>query len=133
MQALQLYDGKFLTILWDESMRLIGIDWKESTATMTDEDFKADLILFAGYVEQQKAIGILADVTHFRHQIGPDVQAWRVRNISRRYSAAGVRRFAFLLPGGAQIPPMRNKSAPGEEFLTQGFTRQNEAVDWLIA
>ena len=46
MQAIQLHDGKFLKILWDEQMRVIGIDWKEATAAMADEGFKAELTLF---------------------------------------------------------------------------------------
>jgi hypothetical protein len=72
-------------------------------------------------------------VKAFRHQNGPDIQPWRVKNISSRYSAAGVRRFAFLLPQGSQIPPMMNQSAAGEEFVTRGFTNQDQAVAWLVS
>jgi hypothetical protein len=132
MQVIQLHDGKFLTILWDEKMRIIGIDWKESTASMTDEDFKTELTLFAGYVEQKKAQGILVDVNTFRHKNGPDIHPWRVKNISSRYSAAGVRRFAFLFPQGSQIPAMMNQSAEREDFLTRSFTSKEEAVAWLM-
>ncbi len=32
MSAIQRHDAKFLTILWDEKTRVIGIDWKETTA-----------------------------------------------------------------------------------------------------
>jgi hypothetical protein len=39
MSATQILDAKFLTILWDEKTLLIGIDWKETTAAMTDEEF----------------------------------------------------------------------------------------------
>jgi hypothetical protein len=50
LEAKQLHDGLFLTILWDTPRRIIGICWKSSTASMT-EDFKAALTLFAGHVE----------------------------------------------------------------------------------
>jgi len=42
LEGKELYDGKFLKILWDNPSRIIGINWKESTAEMSDEDFKAD-------------------------------------------------------------------------------------------
>jgi len=132
MSSTPIYDAKFLTILWNEKTRTIGIDWKETTAAMTDEDFKADLSLFAGQVEQKNARGILVDVARFRHKMAPEVQQWRVKNISNRYSAAGVKRFAFLFPQGSQIPPMMNQSSPGEDFLTRAFTNREEALAWLL-
>jgi len=131
MQTMQLHEDKFFKVFWDERTRIIGIDWKEATSSMTGEEFKAELTLFAGHVEQKKARGILVDVTRFRHKPGPDVQPWRVKNISNRYSAAGVKREAFLFPKGAQIPASMNQSAPGEEFLTGAFDDVQKAEAWL--
>ena len=118
MPTEQQYEDGFLKIFWDESTRIIGIDWKEATSSMTDEDFKKELALFAGHVEQKSARGIMVDVSHFRHKMGPGIQEWRVKNISNRYSEAGVKRFAFLLPKDSTIPPMMNQSSTGENFLT---------------
>ena len=129
MQTTQLHEDKFFKVLWDESPRIIGIDWKEATASMTDEEFKAELTLFAGHVEQKKARGILVDVSRFRHKPGPEVLPWRVQNISNRYAAAGVKRQAFLFPKGAQLPPMR--SSPEEKFLTETFDDVQKAEAWL--
>jgi hypothetical protein len=126
-----LHDSRFLKILWDAGTRIIGIEWKESTAAMTDEDFKAVLETFAGHVEAQRARGILVDVARFQHTMGPGVEEWRVKNISNRYSAAGIQRFAFLFPEGASIPPTMNQSAPGEGFATRAFHSAEEATLWL--
>jgi len=133
MQAIELHDGTFLKILWDQEPRIIGIQWKAATAAMTDEDFKADLTLFAGHVENRKARGILVEVADFRHRPGPEVQPWRLKNISNRYNAAGVQRFAFLFPQGSQVPPMMNQSSEGESFLTRAFANREEAMAWLTA
>lgn len=133
LEAKQLHDGPFLTILWDTPRRIIGIQWKPTTAEMTDEDFKGALILFADHVERMGAQGILVDVAGFHHAIGPGVQEWRVKNISSRYTAAGVRRFAFLFPPDAEVSPMMNQSAVGESFLTRAFTSQEDAVGWLTS
>lgn len=131
MQPTQLHEDEFLRIMWDEELFVIGIDWKEATAAMTEKDFKAELTLFAGYVEEKKARGILVDVSQFRHKMGPDVQGWRVKNISTRYDAAGVKRFAFLFPEDAQVPPLTNQSLQGESFLTNAFNTRDAAIVWL--
>jgi SpoIIAA-like len=131
MQNAQVHDDNFLKVLWDENARIIRIDWKEATSSMTDEDFKATLTLFAGHVERKKARGILVDVSRFRHKPGPEVMPWRVKNISNRYAAAGVKRQAFLFPKGAQMPPMR--SSPEEKFLTETFDDVEKAEAWLTA
>jgi hypothetical protein len=131
MQPEQLHEDKFLRVLWDENPRIIGIEWKEATSTMTSEEFKTELTIFAGHVEEKKAPGILVDVSSFRHKMEPEVQQWRVKNISTRYTTAGVQRFAFLFPSGAQIPPMMNQSSPEETFLTRAFNDIQQAEDWL--
>ena len=113
--------------------RVIGIEWKESTWSMTDEDFKSERQLFAGWVEANKAHGILVAVARFRHEAGPDVHDWRIKHFWTRYSGAGVRRFAFLLPADASVPPMMNQSAAGENFLTRGFNSADQATVWLTA
>jgi len=133
LQPLQLFEDKFLGIWWDEGMRIIGIDWKEATSTMTEEEFRAELTIFAKYVEEKKAPAILVDVSRFRHQPAPDFQPWRVKNISNRYNTAGVKKEVFLFPKNAPIPPQMNQSAAGEEFLTRAFDDREQAVAWLTA
>lgn len=133
MEARELHDDLFMKIFWDERTRIIGIDWKDSTSSMTDEHFKKELMFFAGQVEEKKAHGILVQVAKFRHSPGPGLQSWRVQNISTRYSAAGVKRFAFLFPPGAQIPPMMAQSSVEEKFLTRAYDNLSEAETWLTA
>jgi hypothetical protein len=131
LKTQQLHENPFHKILWDEQSRVIGVDWKEATSSMTDEDFKKELTLFADHVEAKKAIGILVDVAQFRHKPGPDMTEWRVKNISGRYYAGGLRRFAFLFPEGVTAPHM--ESSPGEKFATRAFNDAQEALAWLKA
>ena len=131
MKTQQLHENPFHKIVWDDQSRVIRIDWKEATSSMTGEDFKKELTLFADHVEAKKAIGILVDVAQFRHKPGPDMTEWRVKNISGRYYAGGVRRFAFLFPEGVTAPHM--ESSPGEKFATRTFNGAEEALAWLKA
>ena len=130
MKPQQLHENNFHNILWDDQSRVIRLDWKEETASMTGEDFKKELTLFADHVEAKKAHGILVDVAQFRHKPGPDIEEWRLKNISGRYDAAGVRRFAFLFPESVATPPAM-KSSPAEKFETRAFNNVEEALAWL--
>ena len=133
MKATQLYDDRFQLIFWNETDGIIGIDWKTSTAQMTDDDMKRELDLFAGFVEKRQASRILIDVTKFGYRMTPEVQQWWSENILTRYNAAGVKRFAFLFPANAEITGAMNESAPGAAFLTRSFHTRESAVDWLVA
>jgi hypothetical protein len=132
MKPALLHEDEYLQILWDERTRIISIDWKEATSAMTDEDFKTELTLFAEQVEDKRAPGILIDVSKFRHRPSEEVGKWRLKNISSRYNAAGVQRFAFLLSKDSQVSPTVSQSE-GEQFLTQSFNHREQAIAWLTA
>ena len=129
MQPEQLYEGHYFRILWDEKSRIIGIDWKEATSTMTTEEFKADLTLFATHVEMKKALGILVDVSKFRHKMESEVQPWRVKNISPRYSVAGVKRFAFLFPPRCTNPSGDESILAGGEIFDSSLRQSRRSRD----
>jgi hypothetical protein len=131
MQGTQIHDGKFFTILWDAASHIIGIKWKESTAEMSDEDFKAALTTFAGYVEQtagarhprrcravpasaESGSATVARAEHFDAVCSRGRQAVRIPLSSRRAT-----------------PPMMNQSSPGESFETRGFDDPVKAMTWL--
>ena len=97
MEAVQLHEDGFLMIFWDEKARITSIDWKDFTASMTGDQFREKLTLFAGYVEEKRAGGILVDVSKFHHRPDPEFMPWHVKNISTRYTAAGVKCEAFVL------------------------------------
>jgi hypothetical protein len=133
MKPALLHEDEYLQILWDDQNRIISIDWKKATAKMTDEDFKTELTLFAKQVEDMKAPRILIDVSKFSHRPSEEVGEWRRENISTRYNAAGVQRFAFLHSKDSQAPSMGSQSAQGERFLTRSFNSPEKAVAWLTA
>ena len=132
MNAALLHEDEYLQVFWDEPTRIISIDWKEATSGMTDEDFKTELTSFAKQVEDKKAPRILIDVSKFRHRPSEAVGKWRLKNISPRYNAAGVKRFAFLISKDSQVPSMASRSE-GEGFLTQSFNSNERATAWLTA
>ena len=101
-------------------------------ATMSDGAFMATLCLFAAEAEKARPRGLLIDALEFKHKFGAGVMQWRDAHIIPRYGAAGVRRFAFLMP--ADFPRAGTEAIEGPAiFPTKWFIDRNEALEWLGA
>jgi hypothetical protein len=111
---------------------LLELRWLSSTASMTDGGFMATLCLFAWEAEKARPRGLLIDALEFRHRFGDGVMQWRDAHIIPRYGAAGVRKFAFLMPAG--FPGAGKEVFEGPAvFPTKWFLNRQEALDWLRA
>jgi hypothetical protein len=121
-------------ILHHQEDRVLELRWLPSTASMTDGAFKATLALFAWEAEVVRPSCLLIDALQFRHQFGEGVMAWRDDHIIPRYGAAGVRKFAFHVPGG--FPNTMEAGGPEAFegpaiFPTAWFFVRKNALEWL--
>jgi hypothetical protein len=113
---------------------ILELRWLPSP--MTDSAFKATLALFASEAEKLRPSFLLIDATDFRHSFGPGVMEWRNDAIIPRYGAAGVTKFAFLMPAGF---PGAMESGGKEVidgpaiFPTAWFLDRQNAFKWLKA
>lgn len=111
---------------------MLELRWLTSTASMTDGGFMATLCLFAWEAEKARPRGLLIDAVEFQHRFGDGVMPWRDAHIIPRYGAAGVRRFAFLMPAG--FPGAGKEAVEGPAvFPTKWFVNRQQALDWLRA
>lgn len=121
-------------ILNHEGWRTVELKWLPTTREMTDDGFKATLDLLAAAGERVNPRFMIIDATEFQHEFGEGVMAWRDENIIPRYGAAGVTKFAFLVPDGAP-GTMESGGAPSVEgratFPTAWFSTRDRAYRWL--
>jgi len=111
---------------------MLELRWLASTSSMTDGGFMATLCLFAWEAEKARPRGLLIDAVEFQHRFGDGVMPWRDAHIIPRYGAAGVRRFAFLMPAG--FPGAGKETVEGPAvFPTKWFVNRQQALDWLRA
>ncbi len=111
---------------------LLELRWLASTSTMTDGGFMATLCLFAWEAEKARPKSLLIDATEFRHTFSPGVMEWRDAHIIPRYGAAGVRKFAFLMPSG--FPDAWAEAFEGPAiFPTKWFVDREQAFSWARA
>jgi predicted enzyme related to lactoylglutathione lyase len=109
---------------------LLELRWLSSTSSMTDGGFMATLCLFAGEAEKAQSSCLLIDATEFKHTFGAGVMEWRDAHIIPRYGAAGVRKFAFVMPPGFPRAGTEEHEGPAV-FPTKWFTDRQAALAWL--
>src|SRR5260221_9846520 len=97
MKLMNLYNDPRFKFEFDESHRILKFLWSEQTASMTDEDFKRALSLYADFAEKYAACGLLVDVRNFKHRPGPDIGKWRDATIVPKYVSAGAKKFAYVV------------------------------------
>ena len=111
---------------------VLELRWLHTTSTMTDGGFMATLCLFASEAEKARPKGLFIDAIEFDHTFGPGVMEWRDAHIIPRYGAAGVRKFAFLMPAG--FPTAGAEAIEGPAiFPTRWFVDRQDALTWLRA
>jgi len=113
-----------------EHENVLELRWLPSTASMTDGGFMATLCLFAWEAERMRPRGLLIDAVEFRHRFEPGVMEWRDAHIIPRYGAAGVRRFAFLMPPGFADAGKEGVEGPAV-FPTRWFIEREGALAWV--
>jgi len=126
-----VFEDRWGDILDRENEDLVEFRWFDTTADMSADEFKASLANFAGCVEKCGRHHVLVDNTSFRMSPSRMDGPWRDANIIPRYNAAGVTRFAFLMP--PDMPMIGSPPAPegSGRFPTAYFGRRQEALDWL--
>jgi hypothetical protein len=111
-----------------QDAEVLELRWLPSP--MTDGGFMATLCLFAWEAEKARPLALLIDALEFRHTFGDGVMAWRDAHIIPRYGAAGVRRFAFVMP--PTFPDIGKEGREGPAvFPTRWFAERAGALAWL--
>jgi len=130
--ATKLVANEWGVILRHDGHDLLELQWLPTTADMSDGGFMATLCLFASEAEKVRARRLLIDAREFRHRFGDGVMAWRDAHIIPRYGAAGVRKFAFVMPLG--FPDAGKEMIDGPAiFPTKWFVNPPEAMTWLLS
>jgi hypothetical protein len=133
-EPVELARNEWGVILNHQQWQTLELKWLPTTRDMTDDGFKVSLELLAAAGERVRPRFMLIDATEFDHRPGEGVMEWRNEHIIPRYNAAGVTRFAFLVPDGAP-GTVESGAAPivdgPASFPTGWFTSRERAYQWL--
>jgi hypothetical protein len=126
--------NKWGVVLQHEQWRTLELAWLPATRDMDDEGFKETLRLFADAGERLRPAFMLIDANEFHHRPGQGVMEWRNEHIIPSYNAAGVTRFAFVVPEGTPgtVEAGATPAVDGPaNFPTAWFSSRQAAYRWL--
>lgn len=126
-----LYVDKWGEIIDRADAAYVEIRWYDATSEMTVDEFNQWLTTFATQVESKSRPGVLVDGVQFRMPMERMDAGWRDTHIVPRYNAAGLKKFAFLMPEGMPAigtPPTREGPA---HYPTGYFGTRAAALAWL--
>lgn len=126
-----IHRNKFMNVHHDPELSAVVLEWTAETATMTDDDFKDALCVFAIYALRHRVPALVVDARAFHHSMSGEIGAWRDRTIIPRYNDAGCAKFAFILGEGAKTPPEQPAREDGPNYPTRFFQTPGEAAAWL--
>lgn len=125
---MQLYDSTYYTFSL-EGDTIIN-RWKETTTTMTYQDFKDTLMNLAGYIVEHKSKKIIIDTMNFQFTLPEENLTFRNDEFYPRITKVGVTKQALVLPE-AYLQYTKDEVAETDVVHTRYFATEAEAKEWL--
>lgn len=98
--AVELYRDQFAAYFLEADHHAIEQQWLSPTKGMTEQQFRDGVSRLAELLLRERVPNALVDLTYMGYSPAPDFEPWRQANIIPKYNAAGVTKFAFLMPAG---------------------------------
>lgn len=104
--------------------------WKDTTETMTFQDFKDALMNLAGFAIEYRAPKILIDTSSFRFQLPPESEEFRTEVFYPRVTKVGATRQALIMPK-EYMQYVKDELGDDVVVPTKYFVDESEAITWL--
>lgn len=118
------------SITYHRPEKLVDLTWLPGTQSMTDQDFRDSLSVFAECALQHRAHCLIIDMREFRHRPSSEVLEFRDEVIVPKYIKAGVKKLAWIWPGESGD---RMTESSGGAYENRYFDAEAEAFGWLTA
>lgn len=119
-------DDQYMIVSEDSS--ILTLRWKPNTASLNDEAFKKEALLFANVVKNLQSKKVAVDMREFHFALSPELLAWRAANIITVYNQVAVEKFAFISDHQSV-----KQDDPNNTFVTRYVPTPEEAQTWLLS
>jgi len=90
------HKSTFTTIEVDEIGKRVNQTWLKSSETMTEAEFKAEMLELAKVYKQNKPRLVFVDQLEMFFAIVPELQEWIGNNVARHLVECGTEKVAFV-------------------------------------
>lgn len=124
----------YYEILFDENKSVIMHKALPTTLTMSDEEFKQEMMLFVEMCEKYLPKRDLVHLVDMQYSIVPEAQEWVDINIFPRFVDI-VKKMALVMPSSIfeSIAVQQTLDEEvGQKFVKAYFDDENKALEWLM-
>ena len=114
------------SIRYHKHEKFLSLIWLSGTQSMTDQDFKETLEVFADSALQHHVTRLMIDMREFRGRPSAEVLAWRDEVTVPKYIRAGTQKIAWLWPGTT------GEDNTATEYQNRYFDTEGEALAWVL-
>lgn len=130
-----IFTTPYINIYYYESFNILYVEWTEIADTMTQEEFRAQIVTFVEEIKVYGAKGFLADSQKGHFTMNIDTQEWHDREIVPKYLAYGLTKIAFVLPEKdlfASISLQQTfDEVQAQRLQTRFFDNVENALEWI--
>lgn len=127
---------EFQALIFDKNNQRLLVEWLPETVYMSAEEYKQEQSKTLDMVLTHRPKHLLIDTRQMSFIITPDLQTWTDEHLVQPCLAAGVNRFAFVMPIGF-VEKVAIEQAVEENALQKQLSRfcktMEEAVQWLAS
>lgn len=131
---MKVYDDYLMEVYYHADTNIIVHIWKGTSADLTDELFKEQLVKFREIIVKHKAKGVAADTTHFLFAMTPEVQDWVVSDFFGVIIPAGLRKYGLTVSRDTLTQLSVEQvvdDEKSEEFTTRYFDDFEACKAWV--
>jgi hypothetical protein len=130
-----IYNSRFLEILYEESTKILTINWLQESSAMQDEDFKQEIIALEEAILLSKPKSVLGLSQYFVFMITPDLQEFVQKHSLQAQITVGAKKFAIVtLSNIYAILSVEQTLEMSTEFVdTKYFDDVSKARKWLVS
>lgn len=133
-----LLDTAFRTYLWNGAEKMLIAKWKESSVSMSENDFRTEAQLLAGFILDKNPEKLMLHNLAFNYLILPELQQWYASSFADSWTSGKLSRIALLLNHNLltyiSIESIGNLAAKMgyESIHHRFFSDETEGLKWLV-
>ena len=129
----QSHNSEYYQMNFDEQESLLKFTWKDKF--LSYDKFKESVSFYAELAEKYKPKYLFVDARKNQLTMSKEIQDWHDNTIIPRYSKAGVKAMAFVVPNNV-FSELSHKKAfeqknAKDKMITTFHNTEQDAIDWL--
>ena len=128
-----IYSGKHLTILFDESKSLFIQNWSKTTE-INIESFQSEMLAYTKLYEKHKPQNTMWNHSDFNFELAPKDYEWIEINVNIPCKKYGNKKCAFIVGKDvmAHISVMDSFDTPQSCIIPKHFGSDEDALSWIL-